>query len=93
MDVGPYRLLRALLPTLSADLNVLSTLGPRPPTPLAISIHAFAGVDDSTTTPEQMRGWEAETSVRFAIDLLASGHFFDAEAEGRVIRAIGADLT
>lgn len=86
-------LLRALLPTLRADLNVLSTLGARPPRPLAVRIHAFAGTEDTTTTPEQMRGWEAETSVGFRLDLLASGHFFDADAEGRVIRAIGADLT
>jgi medium-chain acyl-[acyl-carrier-protein] hydrolase len=86
-------LLRALLPTLSADLNVLSTLGPRPLTPLAVRIRAFAGTEDVTTTPEQMRGWEAETSLGFCLDLLASGHFFDEDVEGRVIRAIGADLT
>jgi surfactin synthase thioesterase subunit len=39
-----------------------------------------------------MRGWSAETTARFDLDLITSGHFFDAAAEGRVIRTISEEL-
>jgi surfactin synthase thioesterase subunit len=36
--------------------------------------------------------WSVETSVRFELDLVPGGHFFGADGELRVIRAIGSDL-
>jgi surfactin synthase thioesterase subunit len=86
-------LLAALLPTLSADLTVLSTHGFRPAIPLDVPIRAFAGTDDAESPPERMSGWRVETAARFDLDVLASGHFLDAEAEQRVIAAVGRELT
>jgi surfactin synthase thioesterase subunit len=85
-------LLAALLPTLSADLTVLSTHGFRPATPLDVPIRAFAGTDDAESPPDRMSGWRQETSAAFALDVIASGHFFDTAAERQVIEAIGRDL-
>lgn len=86
-------LLAALLPTLQADLTVLSTHGFRPATPLHVPIHAFAGTDDVESPPERMRGWRVETSARFDLDEVPGGHFFDAAAERRVIHTIGRELS
>ncbi|KOX06706.1 thioesterase II family protein [Micromonospora profundi] len=85
-------LVRALVPTLRADLTVLSTHGFRPHTPLDVRIRAFAGAEDWTAPPDQMAGWQAETTARFDLDVVPSGHFFGPEAEQQVIRRIGDDL-
>jgi surfactin synthase thioesterase subunit len=86
-------LMRALLPTLRADLEALSTHGFHPTTPLDVPIHAFAGSADPTAPPDSMAAWEAETTGPFTLDVLASGHFLDADAERRVTETIGRDLT
>lgn len=85
-------LLAALLPTLEADLTVLSTHGFRPAAPLDIPIHAFAGASDDEATPDLMGTWGAETTAAFALDVLPCGHFFDTSSESAVIEAIGCDL-
>lgn len=85
-------LVRALLPTLRADLTALSTHGFHPDPPLDIPIHAFAGTGDRSAPPDLMAAWQAETTARFDLDLVQSGHFFDKDAERRVIQTIGHDL-
>jgi medium-chain acyl-[acyl-carrier-protein] hydrolase len=85
-------LLRALLPTLRADLTALSTATVRPVKPLDLPIRAFAGTEDPLGRPDRMDGWRAETSERFDLDLIPGGHFFDPAGERRVAAAIGSDL-
>lgn len=86
------KLLAALLPTLDADLTVLSTHGFQAATPLDVPIRAFAGVGDDEATPERMRAWGVETATRFDLDVLPCGHFFDAGSERLVIEAVGREL-
>jgi medium-chain acyl-[acyl-carrier-protein] hydrolase len=85
-------LLRTLLPTIRADLTVLSTHDFRPVAPLDLPIRAFAGVDDPEATPERMSHWNAETTAGFELHRLPSGHFLDARAEQQVIHTIVQDL-
>ncbi|MFD5461529.1 thioesterase II family protein [Kitasatospora sp. NPDC127059] len=85
-------LLAALLPTLRADLTVVSSHRYRSATPLDTPIHGFAGADDDEASPERMQGWSTETTGRFDLDVYPGGHFFDADAEQAVIEAIGRDL-
>ncbi|MFC0527596.1 thioesterase II family protein [Phytohabitans kaempferiae] len=85
-------LLQALLPTLRADLDVLTTHNFHPAVPLDMPIRAFAGVDDPIGSPERMDFWRAETTADFALYRLPGGHFHDAEAEAQVVKAITADL-
>ncbi len=85
-------LLRAFIPTLRADLDVLSTHGFVPAVPLDMPVHAFAGTDDATSPPEQVAGWRAETTGPFGLDIVKAGHFFDGEAEREVIQEIARDL-
>lgn len=85
-------LLRALLPTLRADLTVLRTHDFHPPAALDVPIRAFAGVDDPIGTPERMAFWRTETTASFGLHRLASGHFLTADAEHRVVQTIVQDL-
>jgi medium-chain acyl-[acyl-carrier-protein] hydrolase len=85
-------LVSALLPTLRADLTVLSTHGFHQETPLDVRIRAFAGTDDPSAPPDRLTAWQAETTARFDLDVLQSGHFFNADAERQVIETIGHDL-
>jgi surfactin synthase thioesterase subunit len=86
------KLLAALLPTLHADLTVLSTHGFQAATPLDVRIRAFAGIGDDEATPDRMRAWSVETSAGFDLDILPCGHFFDAASERLVIEAVGRNL-
>jgi surfactin synthase thioesterase subunit len=86
-------LLAALLPTLRADLTVLSTHGLHPATPLDVPIRAFAGVDDDEAPPDRMSGWSIETGDGlFELTPLRCGHFFDVGSEREVIRIVADDL-
>lgn len=85
-------LLRAILPTLRADLAVLSTNDFRPVAPLDVPICAFAGVDDPVGTPELVASWRAETTAGFRLYHLASGHFLNTAAEHQVVQTIVQDL-
>lgn len=85
-------LLAGLLPTLRADLTVLSAGGFRPRRPLDVPIHAFAGADDVEGSPERMDPWRAETTARFEMDVVPGGHFFDPIGEQQVHQVIARDL-
>ncbi len=86
-------LMRALVPVLGADLTVLSTHDRRPGAPLDVPIHCFAGDRDDTAPPDLMDAWRHETTGRFDLDVLASGHFLDEAAERHVTATIGATLS
>jgi medium-chain acyl-[acyl-carrier-protein] hydrolase len=85
-------LVAALLPTLRADLTVLSTHDFRPATPLDVRIRAFAGVADDEAPPARMRAWGDETSARFDLDVLGCGHFADPDTERLMVEAISVEL-
>ncbi|MEV6997454.1 alpha/beta fold hydrolase [Streptomyces sp. NPDC093982] len=84
--------LAALLPTLRADLTVLSSHAPRHEAPLDIPIHAFAGTEDFSATADRMVGWRAETTAAFELDTVRSGHFIEGQAEQQVIAAVTRDM-
>lgn len=87
-------LLRALLPTLRADLGVLRSNDFHPAIPLDVPIRAFAGVGDPMATPERMDRWRTETTASFELYRLPGGHFLhaDGDAERRVVWTIVQDL-
>ncbi|MEU8756930.1 thioesterase II family protein [Streptomyces chartreusis] len=85
-------LLRVLLPTLRADLTLLSTHDFEPAVPLDLPVHAFAGSADLTATPHRMRAWQSATTGRFDLDIVPGGHFFDLDGEQQVIRTVAQHL-
>jgi surfactin synthase thioesterase subunit len=86
------KLLTALLATLHADLSVLESHHVGQARPLDVRIRAFAATDDSEAPGDRVGGWRAETSVRFDLDMVHGGHFFDSTGERQVTRTIGGDL-
>lgn len=86
-------LCRALLPTLSCDLAVLSTHNFHPTVPLDLPIRAFVGLEDPNAVPAKMELWRTETTAGFELYRLACGHFLDTDAEHQVVRTIVADLS
>lgn len=85
-------LLAALLPTLQADLTVLSTHDRRPTEPLPVPVRAFAGRTDDEAGPDQMAAWQEETSAGWALEVLDCGHFLDGAAEQSLVATIGDEL-
>jgi medium-chain acyl-[acyl-carrier-protein] hydrolase len=85
-------LIRALLPTLRADLTALTTAAAGQGAPLDVPIRAFAGTEDPVAPAGLMAAWRAETSAGFELDPIPGGHFFDPAGERHVIDAIGDDL-
>ncbi|MET8081461.1 alpha/beta fold hydrolase [Streptomyces sp. NPDC005303] len=81
-------LLAGLLPTLRADLTVLSTHDFHPVTPLDIPVHAFAGTEDPEAHPERMTDWSRETHDQFTLTPIPGGHFFDDQGEQQVVSVI-----
>jgi surfactin synthase thioesterase subunit len=86
-------LLRVLLPTLRADLAVLSTHNFRPAVPLNVPIRAFAGTGDPVATPDRVDHWRTETTASFELHPLDSGHFLAGDAENQVVETIVQDLS
>ncbi len=69
-------LLALMLPTLRADLTTVATCSYTPRPPLGMPVHAFAGADDASASPERMRAWERESEGAFRLTVLTGGHFF-----------------
>ncbi|MER6346070.1 thioesterase II family protein [Streptomyces sp. NPDC001595] len=69
-------LLALMLPTLRADLTTVATCPYTPRPPLGMPVHAFAGQDDASASPERMRAWERESEGEFRLTALPGGHFF-----------------
>jgi surfactin synthase thioesterase subunit len=86
-------LLAVLMPTLRADLTLLTRYTARSASPLDVPIHAFAATGDTEASAARMRAWAAETSAAFALDLVPGGHLFDPAGVRQVIRTITDDLS
>ncbi|MEV6948659.1 alpha/beta fold hydrolase [Streptomyces sp. NPDC051172] len=69
-------LLALMLPTLRADLTTVATCPYTERPPLGMPVHAFAGEDDPSASPERMEAWRRETDGDFRLTVLPGGHFF-----------------
>ncbi|WP_213453299.1 thioesterase II family protein [Rhizomonospora bruguierae] len=86
-------LLDLLVPTMRADLTLLSVHEYPADDPVDVPIHAFAGLDDPESSPERMRPWAVETRAGFRLDALPGDHLLSPEGERRMLDLIAADLT
>ncbi|MEU4570421.1 thioesterase domain-containing protein [Micromonospora sp. NPDC023956] len=80
-------LLRLLLPTLRADLEVAETYRWTPRPALPVPIHVFHGRRDPLVTPEAAARWHAHTDVAFDLTPLPGGHFLDPVEESVLLAA------
>lgn len=85
-------MLELLQPLLVADFHVNEIYEHRAEPRLPIPITAFASTRDPFADPDQVAGWQQETSAGFTQLLLEGGHFAIFENSSVVLRRIAADL-
>jgi medium-chain acyl-[acyl-carrier-protein] hydrolase len=69
-------LMNVFLPLLRADFAAVERYEYRTEAPVACGISAFGGRSDQLVRREQLEAWRVHTVGRFAVHLLAGGHFF-----------------
>jgi medium-chain acyl-[acyl-carrier-protein] hydrolase len=77
-------LLRLVLPSLRADLQMVETYRYTEEPPLEVEIFALGGSDDPAVSVAQLDGWRRHTTRGFSLRLLPGGHFFLFSNDGRV---------
>jgi medium-chain acyl-[acyl-carrier-protein] hydrolase len=76
-------------PILRADISVVESYRFQEDGPLDCPITVFAGMNDASTTMDQMFAWKRQTRRRFAVQLLPGGHFYPKEP---LLQTISATL-
>lgn len=69
-------LLRLLLPSLRADVQMVETYQYAEERPLDIDILALGGADDPNVSPSHLEGWRRHTARAFSMHVAPGGHFF-----------------
>ena len=85
-------MLELIQPLLVADFHVNEMYDYRAEPPLPIPVTAFAGTRDHFADPDQVAGWQKETSGRYAQLVLDGDHFAIFESSPVVLGRIAADL-
>lgn len=90
--LGDQELLRAALPAIRSDYRAAETYAYRPGPPLSCPITAFTGDNDPKTTVDEARAWSTHTTGPFDLKVYPGGHFFLADQQAAVLRAISTAL-
>jgi Predicted thioesterase involved in non-ribosomal peptide biosynthesis len=85
-------LMRLLLPSIRADLQLIQTYGYNPGTMLSTSIHSFAGTQDDGDPPSEVRLWEDLTTSTFTFTPIEGNHFFIFGSEGQFMSHVLSHL-
>ncbi len=83
---------RMLLPSLRADLQVEASHVYRAEPALRCPILAFAGTDDPEAPADQMADWQAETDGLFHLRVLPGNHFFLQAERHTILGALATQL-
>ncbi|WP_405590542.1 thioesterase II family protein [Streptomyces sp. NBC_01190] len=81
--IAQPELVRLLLPTFRADLEVWATYRPHRG-PLDVPMTAMGGRDDPSVSVEGLAAWESLTSADFRLAVFDGGHFYHHAAPGEV---------
>ncbi|MGH3663390.1 MAG: thioesterase II family protein [Micromonosporaceae bacterium] len=85
-------LCRLVLPAVRGDLRWMDARTHTDEAPLQVPLRLFAGAGDPITTPAELFGWMAHTSVGVRLRTMPGGHFFHQDDPARLVAAIRADL-
>lgn len=85
-------LMRALLPTLRADLEVCDTYEYTKQDPLDCPFTVFGGLDDVRVRPDDLSGWAGHTSAECSVSMLPGSHFFLNSARRQLLADLRNDL-
>jgi medium-chain acyl-[acyl-carrier-protein] hydrolase len=90
-------LLRRLLPTLRADLELSEMSRLEFGWKFDRPVVAFAGADDQLATPQRVGAWRTSTTGQFTLNVLPGDHFFNQTSidtvVGHVVEAVSLHLT
>lgn len=81
-------LMALVLPTLRADFAIHDTYRYREQDALDVPFSVFGGLDDTTSTTENLSAWESLTTRGARLSLFKGGHFFIEELREEVLAAI-----
>jgi len=85
-------LMALVLPGLRGDMAVCDSYEYAEGEPLACPITVFGGEQDVQVTPDELAGWEAQTSGGFALTMFGGEHFFHQTEQAGLLAAISAGL-
>jgi medium-chain acyl-[acyl-carrier-protein] hydrolase len=85
-------LMRALLPTLRADLELCETYEYRDEPPLAVPMTVFGGSHDVRVSRDDLEQWRAQATGQVRISVLPGSHFFVHSAQDLLLSEICRDL-
>ncbi|WP_017559899.1 thioesterase II family protein [Nocardiopsis baichengensis] len=84
--------MRSLLPTLRADLELCDTYDHVPGPPLSAPLSTFGGLQDVRVSGGDLDQWRRHTAARFRLIMLPGSHFFVHSARDAVLAEVSAEL-
>lgn len=87
------KLLQSLIPTIRADLQVVSTYTYSPSEPLDCPICAFGGLEDPLVTQEYLAAWRDQTKNSFTLQMFPGDHFFLHKARSLIMQFLSDRLS
>lgn len=81
-------LMRLMLPTLRADIEIMETYKHQDREPLACPISAFGGISDENVARSDLQGWREHTVADFSESLFQGGHFFVQQRPAAVMKQV-----
>lgn len=81
-----------LLPIARADFALHDTYVHREEHPLDVPISVFGGLDDLTTSDENLRAWQAQSALPIRLAMLPGRHMFIDTARDDLLHAIASQL-
>lgn len=85
-------LLELMLPLLRADFESIQTYAYAEGEPLGCPVTAFGGLEDDEVSRQDLEGWGAQTSSRFALKLLPGDHFFIHSSQQLLLQLLSREL-
>ncbi len=86
-------LMRAMLPTLRADLELCDTHAHRREAPLSLPMHIFGGLQDVRVGQDHLEPWAELTAGSFDLTMIPGSHLFIHGSENLLLRAVSSHLT
>ncbi|GLF93018.1 thioesterase II family protein [Streptomyces yaizuensis] len=85
-------LMRALLPTLRADLELCDTYQHREEQPLAVPLSVFGGHQDVRVGRGDLDSWRTQTAKTFRLVMLPGSHFFLHSSQDLLLAELSREL-
>lgn len=86
--LGNAELLDLLLPMMRADFSLIERYRYPSAPPLDCPIHAWCGDHDPEVGPDEMQGWEKETTADFELSVRPGDHFFLTGHRTEIVGAV-----